>query len=88
MLIRKWNLISHLAGFLAAQFLLVISRPIGFQVNESHIRTPLPRKPMKTCHLFYRGVLLSGSIIVPNAAISLVRYKVRPFAGGGSIFFR
>ena len=28
-----------LAGLLAAQFLLVVSRPIGFQVNEPHIRT-------------------------------------------------
>ena len=76
-----------LACFLAAQFLLVVSRPIGFQENEPHIRIHRPRKPIVTCHLFYHGVLLSNSPIPQNAAISLVRYIVRPFAGGGSIFF-
>ena len=76
-----------LAGFLAAQFLLVVSRPIGFQANEPHIRTHRPRKPIVICHLFYHGMLLSSSPILPNAAISLVRYIVRPFADGGSISF-
>ena len=75
-----------LAGFLAAQFLLVVSRPIGFQANERHIRTHRPRKLMVTCDLFYHGVLLSSSAILPNAAISLVRYIVRPFSGRGLIF--
>ena len=76
-----------LAGFLAAQFLLVVSRPIGFQANEPHIRTHRPRKPMVTCDLFCHGVLSGNSPILPNAAISLVRYIVRPFADGGPIFF-
>ncbi len=76
-----------LAGFLAAQFLLVSSQPIGFQVNQPHIRIHRPRKPMVTYLRFDRGVLLSTSPILPNAPISLVRYIVRPFAGGGSIFF-
>jgi hypothetical protein len=76
-----------LAGFLAAQFLLVSSQPIGFQVNEPQIRTHRVRKPKLTYLRFDHGMLLSTSSILPNAAISLVRYIVRPFAGGGSIFF-
>ncbi len=77
----------RLADFLAARFPLVFSQPIGFQVNEPHIRIHHPRKPMVTYLRFDHGVLLSTSPILPNAAISLVRYIVRPFAGGESIFF-
>ncbi len=77
-----------LAGFLAAQFLLVSNQPIGFEVNEPQIRIHRPRKPMMTYLRFDQGVLLSTFPILPNAAISLVRYIVRPFAGGGSNFFR
>ncbi len=46
-----------LAGFLAAQFLLVSSQPIGFQVNEPQIRIHRPRKPMVTYLRFDHGVL-------------------------------
>jgi hypothetical protein len=46
-----------LAGFLAAQFLLVSSQPIGFQVNEPHIRIHRPRKPMVTYLRFDHRVL-------------------------------
>ncbi len=76
----------RLAGFLAARFALVSSQPTGFQVNEPQIRTHRPRKPMVTYFRFDHGVLLRISPILPNAAISLVRYIVQPFAGGGSIF--
>jgi hypothetical protein len=76
----------QLASFLAAQFLLVVSRPIRFQENEPHIRVHRPRKPIVTCHLFYHGVLRSSSPILQNAAILLVRYIVQPFTGGKSIF--
>jgi hypothetical protein len=77
-----------LAGFLAAQFLLVSSQPIGFQVNESQIRIHRPRKPTVTYLRFDHWVLLSTSPMLPNAAISLVRYICRAFVGEGLIFFR
>jgi hypothetical protein len=76
-----------LAGFLAAQFLLVSSQPIGFQVNECQIRIHHPRKPMMTYLRFDHGVLLNTFPTLPNAAISLVRYIVGLLADRGSIFF-
>jgi hypothetical protein len=76
-----------LAGFLAAQFILVSSQRIGFQMIEPQIRIHRPQKPMVTYLRFDHGMLLSTSSILSNAAISLVRYIVRPFAGGGLIFF-
>jgi hypothetical protein len=60
-----------LAGFLEAQFLLVSSQPIRFQVIEPQIRIHRPRKPMVTYLRFDHGVLLSSSPILLNAAISL-----------------
>jgi hypothetical protein len=76
----------RLADFLAARFLLVSSQPIGFPMNEPQIRIHRPRKPMVTYLRFDHEVLLSTSPILPNAAVSLVRYIVRHFAGGGPFF--
>jgi hypothetical protein len=77
----------RLADFLAAQFILVSSQPIGFQVNEPQIRIHRPRKPMVTYLRFYHRVLLSISPMLLNTAISLVNYIGRPVARGGLIFF-
>jgi hypothetical protein len=60
-----------LAGFLAAQFLLVFSQSIEFQLNKPQIRIHRSRKPMVTYLRFDHGVLLSTSPILSNAAISL-----------------
>ncbi len=76
-----------LAGFLAAQFLLVSIQPIGFQVNEPQIQIHRSRKPMVTYLRFDHGVLLSTSSILPNAAIALVNYIGGSVASEGLIFF-
>jgi hypothetical protein len=70
-------------GFLAAQFPLVSSQLIGFQVNESQIRIYHPRKPMMTYLLFDHGVLLSTSTMLMNTTVRLVGHTDGRFLDGG-----
>jgi hypothetical protein len=57
-------------GFEKDGFLLVLSQPIGFQLNVTQIRTHGPRKTMMACPLFENGILefhrleIEGGLII------------------------